>query len=851
MTVATREMSTKDNNNHVNEMSTATSISNESSAVGSIIVENTEPKRVKVYVLENNEWKDTGTGFCIGTVNTEVKSQGVKSEETENSTSYAYMTVNNEDIPGSLLLKSKLEGNTEYQRQEETLIVWKDATGCDIALSFEESMGCDALCEFIIQVQKQIESNISLVTVKTSLNGMGSVHEMIAGPVPLPSNDKDQNEALLLESLKILTENTAFEFLKNQTIEYILQSDYIDTLICHFHKAEKEQQLEELLLLSNIIKTLILYNQRDILEQLVEDRFIMGIVGILEYDTEFPTSKANHRKYLDTSGPHFKEVIPWENEDLKGIIKKCFRLHFLKDVVLVRFLEDHNLDLILDVILDLETCIIDFLQVEVFIDKLVELYSKKAIADDISESAMEKRKDGIRLLHQCVQMSRNLDDMDKSKFYRVLVKKGLFKIMEYAFNIETDNSVRILSTDTIITIIEHDILLIHSVQAKKHQSNVSDNLRVDETYNSSDMSLLLILSTIMLTDKSPGLKEQVIQALYTLLHPDDCLGESNGIFDDVLNDRNNGDLLDDLGYDVETKNDISEGNNNSLEKTETCTEFKIMEYFGSFYGQVAPTLFKPLIFSEYQGKYQNGEEDLLLIHLVKLLSFICTEHDRRISREFVLENAILDSISDLIKPHHMLQLRLTAVRCFKNIICLNDTFYYRYMISKELFAPVIGLMEECLDKDNLANSCIQDFFNIVASQCSSARGVSDLEDELLHKTTPSYKRTNFILLNNHLFQKYELSLLQARSKIDFISTMLEIRNHQLEADIEEPTTELDLSDNDITMNTSEDHDTIKNGKQLHSEMDNLDNNHSGNSYGSVKLPTEITANKPATINPET
>lgn len=27
---------------------------------------NTEPKRVKVYILENNEWKDTGTGFCIG-----------------------------------------------------------------------------------------------------------------------------------------------------------------------------------------------------------------------------------------------------------------------------------------------------------------------------------------------------------------------------------------------------------------------------------------------------------------------------------------------------------------------------------------------------------------------------------------------------------------------------------------------------------------------------------------------------------------------------------------------------------------------------------------------------------------
>ena len=122
------------------------------------------------------------------------------------------------------------------------------------------------------------------------------------------------------------------------------------------------------------MKTLILYNQRDILEQMVDDDKIMGIVGILEYDTEFPTSKANHRKCLHSYGPGFKEVIPIDNADLKSIIKKCFRLQFLKDVVLVRFLDDHNFNLIVDIILDLETCIVDFLQVDPFLDKLMELY---------------------------------------------------------------------------------------------------------------------------------------------------------------------------------------------------------------------------------------------------------------------------------------------------------------------------------------------------------------------------------------------------------------------------------------------------------------------------------------------
>lgn len=75
---------------------------------------NTEPKRVKVYILENNEWKDTGTGFCIGEVD-----EG----------KFAYLVVSDEDSPTETLLKSKLEGNIEYQRQEETLIVWKDLGG--------------------------------------------------------------------------------------------------------------------------------------------------------------------------------------------------------------------------------------------------------------------------------------------------------------------------------------------------------------------------------------------------------------------------------------------------------------------------------------------------------------------------------------------------------------------------------------------------------------------------------------------------------------------------------------------------------------------------------------------------
>ena len=137
-------------------------------------------------------------------------------------------------------------------------------------------------------------------------------------------------------------------------------------------------------------------------------------------------------------------------------------------------------------------------------------------------------------------MSINLDAVDRSKFYKTLVRKGLFKVLDYAFHLETDSNVRILATDTIITIIEHDILLIHNVQnensfKQQHKLAPDDKCPThsnSQDYNSNtDSKLLLILSTILLTDKSPGLREQVVQALNTLLHPEGCLSNGEGSYD--------------------------------------------------------------------------------------------------------------------------------------------------------------------------------------------------------------------------------------------------------------------------------------------------------------------------------
>lgn len=54
---------------------------------------------------------------------------------------------------GSLLLESKIQPDTAYQKQQDTLIVWSEGDNFDLALSFQEKAGCDEIWEKICHVR--------------------------------------------------------------------------------------------------------------------------------------------------------------------------------------------------------------------------------------------------------------------------------------------------------------------------------------------------------------------------------------------------------------------------------------------------------------------------------------------------------------------------------------------------------------------------------------------------------------------------------------------------------------------------------------------------------------------------
>lgn len=99
-------------------------------------------RRVKLYALNaDRQWDDRGTGHVSSCYVERLKGTSllVRAESD-----------------GSLLLESKIQPDTAYQKQQDTLIVWSEGDNFDLALSFQEKAGCDEIWEKICQVNTNV-----------------------------------------------------------------------------------------------------------------------------------------------------------------------------------------------------------------------------------------------------------------------------------------------------------------------------------------------------------------------------------------------------------------------------------------------------------------------------------------------------------------------------------------------------------------------------------------------------------------------------------------------------------------------------------------------------------------------
>ncbi|PSN32504.1 Serine/threonine-protein phosphatase 4 regulatory subunit 3 [Blattella germanica] len=156
-------------------------------------------RRVKLYALNaDRQWDDRGTGH-------------VSSSYVDRLKGISLLVRAESD--GSLLLESKIQPDTAYQKQQDTLIVWSEGDNFDLALSFQEKAGCDEIWEKICQVQgKDPSVDITQDIVEESEDERFDDMSESAPPIELPPCELSRLEEINeIKLTSICAEETIFD----------------------------------------------------------------------------------------------------------------------------------------------------------------------------------------------------------------------------------------------------------------------------------------------------------------------------------------------------------------------------------------------------------------------------------------------------------------------------------------------------------------------------------------------------------------------------------------------------------------------------------------------------------------
>lgn len=715
--------------------------------------ESMTPRRVKVYLLRGEDWLDNGTGYCKG--------------EIDPTTKKPYFIVRNELDSLDVILKLYLEGSIQYQRQQETLIVWTDLTGKDLALSFQENDGCAELCEFVIRVQQEgLSPMISLYYVLPTLyDSLGDapreITELITGPISYPPEIPTLDS--LEEIMDLVNQGANSQYTRACILEFILATGYIHKLYLLQDEAEKAKDIFSLHLLSDIVKCILLYNNHSLMEELLSsEAAILDMVSLLEYDRGLPNFKACHRQYLlDES--KFRSVIEVSTpSDLTGsdmsIFRKDFFLSYLKNVVFARWMDESTLNTLSTLIYSNQMEIISYLskpdENDNFLGRLLLLYE----TDITQPENYKKCCDAVKMLHQYVSVTKGQPSTQKSEFFTALIKAGLIKMIKFALE-SVDKSIRSIGTEMLVAVIEQDVSLVHC-------THYDDNSQVDELdppvspasthpeicegedflqqphiklklYN--DTSFTLVLCNLLLTEKSPGLKMQAYEALKTLLT---CTATNDNYHDDAFHDT---------GDSNKSDVDIADINH---------------KFFQTFYRRVASVLFQDFLYigrattdpkKIESAKSKIVQEPMLYQHLCDLIAFCFQEHDINLCRNFFIQNDILLGVSKLLTLKIKVTLKLAALRCLKTLIHLNDNQLMRYIMENDLLTPFVEFFETVSDENNLANSLCLDLLEIVLKR-GHEMNFKALAIHLYNNHRAFIERIDYVSTGNELVQLVENAL---------------------------------------------------------------------------------------------
>ncbi|XP_053567995.1 serine/threonine-protein phosphatase 4 regulatory subunit 3B isoform X1 [Bombina bombina] len=659
-------------------------------------------RRVKVYTLnEDRQWDDRGTGHVSSTYVERLKGMSllVRAESD-----------------GSLLLESKINPNTAYQKQQDTLIVWSEAENYDLALSFQEKAGCDEIWEKICQVQGKDPS------VEVTQDPIDESEEERFEEMPETSNliDLPTCELDKLEEIADLVTSVLSSPIRREKLALALENEgYIKKLLQLFQTCENLDNAEGLHHLYEIIRGILFLNKATLFEVMFSDECIMDVVGCLEYDPALAQPK-RHREFL-TKTAKFKEVIPITDSELRQKIHQTYRVQYIQDVILPTpsVFEENFLSTLTSFIFFNKVEIVSMLQEdEKFLSEVFAQLTDEATDDD-------KRRELVNFFKEFCAFSQTLQPQNRDAFFKTLANLGILPALEIVMGMD-DLQVRSAATDIFSYLVEFSPSMVREFVMQEAQQSDDDILLIN----------VVIEQMICDTDPELGGAVQLMGLLRTLIDPENMLATAN--------------------------------------KTEKS------EFLNFFYNHCMHVLTAPLLANTSEDKLEKGtvgstkstticpdnyQTAQLLALILELLTF-CVEHHTYHIKNYIMNKDLLRRVLILMNSKHTF-LALCALRFMRRIIGLKDEFYNRYIIKGNLFEPVINALLDNGTRYNLLNSAIIELFEFIRVE-----DIKSLTSHIVENFYKALESIEYVQTFKGLKTKYEQEKDRQSQKLTSVPSIL-------------------------------------------------------------------------------
>ena len=452
--------------------------------------------------------------------------------------------------------------------------------------------------------------------------------------------------------------------------KFLIREEYLLKLIPLVELSEDLESLPDLHRLCNIMKALILMNDNTIIEHLVTDDIIIGVVGALEYDPDFPTHKANHRQYLSDDS-RYKEVVEIKDQNIKRKIRQTWRLQYLKDVVLARILDDPTFGVLNSLIFFNQVDIVQHLQGNIaFLKELFSIFSN-------DNTDIERKEQAVHFLQQCAAIAKTLQMQSRANLLNNFIAHGLFAVITFAVK-HPEPSMRTTGIDILVALLDHDPNMMRGYMLK--------------AVSEKKVPLTDTLIELLHAETDLGVKNQLADAIKILLDPQPPSNDPMGV-------RQNSEFM-------------TKVSRPQMTPTQQANE----QFAQDNFDRSCRKLFQPLRNLESRESMQtcSYQEVSLFSYLVEILTFFVRQHSLR-SRPFVLSENLAPRVAQLLSVPQK-PLKLTAMKFFRTGVSLQDQFYAAQVVKSGAFDAILGIVIDTMPRDNLLNSACLEMFEFIRKE---------------------------------------------------------------------------------------------------------------------------------------